>query len=383
MLDVHIVLCVVKTRPPWPPLRFGLPNVNGTGAREAKKAFIPAGVSTNFPRECEVEREPVPSDLLAVIFEPELRRLGLSLVRSADPTLHLALHFVERVDLDQRLMLPAFDAAVQARQAAVHRIAENIRDRLARPGPTGLRAVSVPVELLADLGDALALEIPTEDQRDHAGLFVLDLEDAVHIIVTVRTGVGEERVRLLHGVVERFRTLQSSGPPQHLALVQVPFDAQLPEGLVLRLRRIVLKHLAGRPEAHVDLPEQEDVPRRPVHTVLAQEDLLPTDGRIRSRVRVDFVADEVPRAPAPLTPTVHPSRLQDDRRRVGIRQERPRPQTLLRFVESLDRHDRIVVRFSDDPIPTEEPGIDWVVKDPIHFDRRPGGVAFRPPSVRV
>src|SRR3989441_13271007 len=93
-------------------------------------------------------------NLLAVIFEAELRRIGLPLVRSPNPALHLMLHPVERVDLDQRFMLSAFDAAVQARQAAVHGIAENIRDRLARPGPPGLRAVSVPVELLADLGDA-------------------------------------------------------------------------------------------------------------------------------------------------------------------------------------------------------------------------------------
>src|SRR5437867_11634912 len=124
------------------------------------------------------ERGLLPANLLAVIFEAELRGIGLPLVRSPNSALHLMLHPVERVDLDQRLMLPAFDAAVQARQAAVHGIAENIRDRLARPGPTGLRAVSVAVELLADLGDALALQVAPENQRDHAGLFVLHLEHA-------------------------------------------------------------------------------------------------------------------------------------------------------------------------------------------------------------
>src|SRR5881296_4433908 len=140
--------------------------------RRRKRSF-----QRNFPREREVAREPLPSDLLAVIFEAELRRIGLPLVRSPNPALHLMLHPVERVDLDQRFVLSAFDAAVQARQAAVHGIAEDIRDRLARPGPTGLRAVSVPVELLADLGDALALQVAPENQRDHAGLFVLHLED--------------------------------------------------------------------------------------------------------------------------------------------------------------------------------------------------------------
>src|SRR5437879_7978062 len=156
-------------------------------AREAKKAFFPAGLSTNFPRECDVEREPFPSDLLAVIFEAELRRIGLPLVRSPNPALHLMLHPIERVDLDQRFVLSAFDAAVQARQAAVDRIAEDVRDRLARPGPTGLRAVAVPVELLADLGDALTLEVTSENQRDNAGLLVLHLEHAVDVIVAVRT----------------------------------------------------------------------------------------------------------------------------------------------------------------------------------------------------
>src|SRR3989442_8631821 len=245
VLCSHIVLCVVNTKTPRLPLRFGLPNVNGTRAREAKKSLFPPGLSTNFPREREGGREPRPSNLLAVVFEPELRRIGLPLVGSPNPALHLVLHSVERVDLDQRFVLSAFDAPVQAGQAAVHRIAEDVRDRLARPGPTGLRAVSIPVELLADLGDAFALEIASENQRDHAGLLVLHLEHAVYIVVAVRTRVSPERVRLLHPVIECLRALQSSGPAQHLALVQVPFDAQFPKRLVLRLRRIVLKHLAG------------------------------------------------------------------------------------------------------------------------------------------
>src|SRR5207249_1523958 len=68
MLDVHIVLCVVKTRLPWLPLRFGLPNVNGTRAREATKSLVPPGLSTNSPREPErgagpLAREPTRGNL--------------------------------------------------------------------------------------------------------------------------------------------------------------------------------------------------------------------------------------------------------------------------------------------------------------------------------
>src|SRR2546428_12271090 len=69
------------------------------------------------------EKGPWASNLLAVVFEPELRRIGLPLVGSPNPALHLVLHPVERVDLDQRFVLSAFDAPVQAGQPAVHRIA--------------------------------------------------------------------------------------------------------------------------------------------------------------------------------------------------------------------------------------------------------------------
>ena len=67
------------------------------------------------------------------------------------------------------------------------------------------------------LRDAFALEVTSENQRDHAGLLVLDLEHAVDVIVAVRTRVSQERVRFLHRVVECLRALQSSGPAQHLA----------------------------------------------------------------------------------------------------------------------------------------------------------------------
>src|SRR2546428_7486827 len=146
-------------RPPRLPLRLGLPNVNGTRAREAKKASFPPGLSTNFPRECEVGREPLPSNLLAVVLEAELRRIGLPLVGSPNPPLHLMLHPVERVDLDQRLLLPALDAAVQARQAAVHRVPEGVPDRLGRPSPTRPRAVSGPGDVVAELRAALILQV--------------------------------------------------------------------------------------------------------------------------------------------------------------------------------------------------------------------------------
>src|SRR2546425_6854650 len=194
------------------------------GAR-GEEIVLSTGSSDKLSARGGRREGPLSSNLLAVVFEPELRGMGLPLVGSPNPALHLMLHPGERVDLDQRFVLSAFDAAVQARQAAVHRIAEDVRDRLARPGPTGLRPVSVPIELFADLGDGLALEIASENQRDQAGLLVLHLEHAVDVVVTVRTRIGQERVRFLHRVVERLCALQSSGPPQHLALVQVPFDA--------------------------------------------------------------------------------------------------------------------------------------------------------------
>src|SRR3989441_3052593 len=240
----HISM-VCENRRPAAPVAARITECEWNQGAGGEEIVLPTGSSDKLSARVGSSEGPLSSNLLAVVFEPELRRIGLPLVGSPNPALHLMLHPVERVDLDQRFVLSAFDAAVQARQAAVHRIAEDVRDRLARPGPTGLRAVAVPVELLADLGDAFALEIASENQRDHAGLLVLHLEHAVHVVVTVRTRIGQERVRLLHRVVECLRALQSSGPAQHLALVQVPFDAQFPKRLVLRLRRIVLKHLAG------------------------------------------------------------------------------------------------------------------------------------------
>src|SRR3989442_4908524 len=97
--------------------------------------------------------------LLAVVLESELRRIGLSLVGPSNPALHLVLHAIERVDLDERLVLSAFDAPVQTGEAAIDPVGPDVRDRLARPGPTRLRSITVPAELLADLGDAFALEI--------------------------------------------------------------------------------------------------------------------------------------------------------------------------------------------------------------------------------
>src|SRR2546427_12590800 len=122
-------------------------------------------------------------------------------------------------------MLSALDAPVQTGEAAVDRVAQDVRDRLARPSPAGLRPIPVPVELLADLGDPLALEAASEDQGDHTGLLLLQLEYAGHLVVPAWARVGEECVRLLDGVVQGFDALQSSGPPQHLALVQIPLHA--------------------------------------------------------------------------------------------------------------------------------------------------------------
>src|SRR6266550_1763099 len=85
-----------------------------------------------------------------------------------------------------------------------------MRDRLAGPSATGLRSVSVAVQLLADLRDPLSLKVPAEDQGDDAGLFLLHLEDSVHVVVAVRARIGEERIRLLHRTVERVRALLPS-----------------------------------------------------------------------------------------------------------------------------------------------------------------------------
>src|SRR5438128_10160886 len=113
--------------------------------------------------------------------------------------------------------------------------------------------------------------------------------------------------------------------------------------------------------------------------MLAQEDLLPPDGGVRSRVRIDLVAHEALRAPAPLTATVHASGLQDDRRRVCVRQERPRPHALLRFVAAFDRYDGIAVPSAHAPIPAEAPGVDRAVKDAVHRAWRRGAAASGPP----
>src|SRR5256712_3195869 len=216
----HSTMCC-QYEAPAAPVAARITECEWNQAAGGEEILLPTRRSDKLSARVGSSEGPLSSNLLAVVFEPELRRIGLPLVGSPNPPPHLMLHPAERVDLDQRFVLSAFDAAVQARQAAVDRIAEDVRDRLARPGPTGLRAVAVPVELMADLGDALSLEVKSVNQSDHAGLLVITLELAVDVIVAVRTRVSQERVRLLHRVVECLRALQSSGPAQHLALVQV------------------------------------------------------------------------------------------------------------------------------------------------------------------
>src|SRR3989304_1052752 len=68
--------------------------------------------------------------LSGVVLESELGRLLALLVRPPNPTLHLVLDTVERVDLDQGFVLPSPHVPVRAGEAAVHRVAEDVRDRL-------------------------------------------------------------------------------------------------------------------------------------------------------------------------------------------------------------------------------------------------------------
>src|SRR5438445_13420349 len=107
----------------------------GAGGEEI---VLPTGSSDKLSARVGSSEGPLSSNLLAVVFEPELRRIGLPLVGSPNPALHLMLHPVERVDLDQRFVLSAFDAAVEARQAALHCIAEDVLDHITRTGLTVL-----------------------------------------------------------------------------------------------------------------------------------------------------------------------------------------------------------------------------------------------------
>src|SRR5256885_15457546 len=164
--------------------------------------------------------------------------------------------------------------AVQSRESTIDRVAEDVRNCLAGPSTPGLRPVSVAVQLLANLRDPLSLKITAEDQGDDAGLFLLHLKKSVHVIVAVRARVGQERIRFLHRTVQGLRALLSPCPADHLALLQVPLDAQLPESFLLGFGGVALQELAGGSEPHVDLPEEEGIDGRPVGAMLAQHDLF-------------------------------------------------------------------------------------------------------------
>src|SRR2546428_2036832 len=240
-----------------------------------------------------------------VVLESELRRIRLSLIGPADTTLHLLLDAVEGVDFNERVVLPPFDTAVQPGESTIHGVAQNVGNRLARPCAPRLRPVPISVELLADLRDPLALEVPAENQGHDPGFLNLDLEDALDIVVAVRTRVGEECVGFLHGVVERLDALQPTRAAEDLALVQVALRAEFLQRLLLGLRSVMLKELARRAEAHVDFPEKQGVRGGTVRAMLAQDDLLSPDRRIRAGIRIDLVAHEVLRAPAAQTTAVH------------------------------------------------------------------------------
>src|SRR2546430_13494757 len=145
-----------------------------------------------------IRRRFEPDALLRIILKPELGRIRLPLVRPANPSLHFVLDSVEGLDLDQRVVLPALDPAVQSRESAIDRVAEDVRNCLAGPSAPGLRPVSVAVQLLANLRDPLSLKITAEDQGDDPGLFLLHLKKSVHVILAVRAPVGQARSRFLH-----------------------------------------------------------------------------------------------------------------------------------------------------------------------------------------
>src|SRR5207245_6599430 len=118
-----------------------------------------------------------------------------------------------------------FDPAVQSGEATLHRVAQDVRNGLTGPRAPGLRPESVPVELLADLRDPLALEVSAENQGHDSSFLDLDLEDALYIVVAIRTRIGQERVRFLHRVVERLDIPPPAPAAEDFALIRLEFRA--------------------------------------------------------------------------------------------------------------------------------------------------------------
>src|SRR5256712_12281344 len=224
---------------------------------KAPETVVASGFLTSIPRAGRGTLPGRPSR--DVVLESELGWIRLSLIGPAYATLHLLLDAVEGIDFNERIVLPAFAPAVQSGEATIHRVAQDVRNRLTGPRAPGLRPESVPVELLADLRDPLALEVSAENQGDDPSFLDLDLEDALYIVVAIRTRIGQERVRFLHRVVERLDILQPARAAEDFALIQVALRAQFLQRFLLRLGDVLLEHFAGRPEPHVHFPEQQSV----------------------------------------------------------------------------------------------------------------------------
>src|SRR5439155_23073390 len=128
-----------------------------------------------------------------VLLEPYLETALRLLVRPPDPPLHLLLDPVERLPLDQGPVRPGLHVPVRTGQAAVHGVPQDVRDGLARPRPSRLRAIPEPVQLLADLCDPPPLEISAEDEPDDLRLVVVHLEGTFDVPVSERARVIQER----------------------------------------------------------------------------------------------------------------------------------------------------------------------------------------------
>src|SRR5256885_2168869 len=236
--------CQPRDRPL--PVHIRFTEREGRARLKAPETVVAPGFLTSIPRAGRGTLPGRPSR--DVVLESELRRIRLSLIGPADATLHLLLDAVEGIDFNERIVLPAFDPAVQSGEATIHRVAQDVRNRLTGPRAPGLRPESVPVELLADLRDPLALEVSAENQGDDPSFLDLDLEDALYIVVAIRTRIGQERVRFLHRVVERLDILQPARAAEDFALIQVALRAQFLQRFLLRLGDVVLEQI-GR--AHV------------------------------------------------------------------------------------------------------------------------------------
>ena len=88
--------------------------------------------------------------------------------------------------------------------------------------------------------------------------------------------------------------------------VESLLDAQLAQGLLLRLRPEVADEFSDAGEPHEHLPEQEGILGGKVRTVFAQCHPLSSDGGVTPFVRDDLPRDQVLTRPTPLAFLPHP-----------------------------------------------------------------------------